>query len=181
VGVFASRAPYRPNPIGISCVRLVAVDGNRVTVAEHDLLDGTPILDIKPYLPYADSFPSARAGWVDELVEPAFSVVLATHAETQLAFLEGQGLMALRPFLAEQLAVRPTDTTRKRLRQLAPDHWEIAYRTWRAEFLLATGGVTVLSVRSGYSDAEIDTPDDPYRDKDLHRHFRRRFPVTSAS
>ena len=57
VGVFASRAPYRPNPIGLSCVRLVAVDGRVVEVDEADLLDGTPVLDIKPYVPAADAFP----------------------------------------------------------------------------------------------------------------------------
>ena len=51
VGVFASRAPYRPNPIGLSCVRLVSVEGRSVEVDEADLLDGTPVLDIKPYVP----------------------------------------------------------------------------------------------------------------------------------
>lgn len=68
-GLFATRSPHRPNPIGLSCVRLVSVDGpgRRVVVADVDLLDGTPILDLKPYVPYADAFPDARAGWVDEV------------------------------------------------------------------------------------------------------------------
>jgi tRNA-Thr(GGU) m(6)t(6)A37 methyltransferase TsaA len=169
VGVFASRAPYRPNPIGMSCVRLAGVEGTRVLVAEHDLLDGTPILDIKPYLPYADSFPEARAGWVDELAEPEFAVVFGPVAAAQLLWLEERGLVALRPFLTEQLAVRPTDPARKRLRQLAPDRWEIAYRTWRAEFRLMPGRIEVLSVRSGYTPAELADGTDPYSDKDLHR------------
>jgi tRNA-Thr(GGU) m(6)t(6)A37 methyltransferase TsaA len=66
-GVFATRSPHRPNPIALSCVALVAVEGRRLRVSGHDLIDGTPILDIKPYLPFADAFPGAAAGWVDAL------------------------------------------------------------------------------------------------------------------
>ena len=68
-GLFATRSPHRPNAIGLSCVRLVSVDAasRSVVVADVDLLDGTPILDMKPYVPYADAFPDARAGWVDEV------------------------------------------------------------------------------------------------------------------
>lgn len=66
-GLFATRSPDRPNPIGLSAVQLVRVEGLRLHVRGVDLLDGTPILDIKPYVPYADAFPDARAGWIDEL------------------------------------------------------------------------------------------------------------------
>jgi tRNA-Thr(GGU) m(6)t(6)A37 methyltransferase TsaA len=65
--LFATRSPDRPNPIGLSAVQLIGVDGLRLHVRGVDLLDGTPILDIKPYVPYADAFPGARAGWIDEL------------------------------------------------------------------------------------------------------------------
>jgi tRNA-Thr(GGU) m(6)t(6)A37 methyltransferase TsaA len=63
--IFATRSPDRPNPIGLSCVRLVRVDGCNLHVQGIDLIDGTPILDIKPYVPYADAFPDAKAGWID--------------------------------------------------------------------------------------------------------------------
>lgn len=66
-GVLATRSPHRPNPIGLSAVRLVGVEGRTLRVRELDLLDGTPVLDIKPYVPYADAFPEAKAGWVDEV------------------------------------------------------------------------------------------------------------------
>lgn len=66
-GVLATRAPHRPNPLGLSCVRVRDVRGRTITIVGHDLLDGTPVLDVKPYVPYADAFPDARAGWVDEL------------------------------------------------------------------------------------------------------------------
>jgi len=67
VGVFATRAPHRPNPLGLSAVRLRGVDlaSGVVRLGGVDLLDGTPVLDLKPYIPYADAFPSAPAGWLD--------------------------------------------------------------------------------------------------------------------
>jgi tRNA-Thr(GGU) m(6)t(6)A37 methyltransferase TsaA len=64
-GVLATRSPHRPNPIGLTCARIVSVRGREVVVAEHDLLDGTPVLDLKPYVPYCDAHPGARAGWTD--------------------------------------------------------------------------------------------------------------------
>ncbi|MFY9345949.1 MAG: tRNA (N6-threonylcarbamoyladenosine(37)-N6)-methyltransferase TrmO [Planctomycetota bacterium] len=70
-GVFATRAPQRPNPIGLSCVRLVRIDKRRLHIADHDLLDGTPVLDLKPYLPYCDSVPAAAIGYVAALPRDA--------------------------------------------------------------------------------------------------------------
>lgn len=67
MGVFATRSPFRPNSLGLSCVRLIAVeeDGS-LRVAGADLMDGTPIFDIKPYVPYADSHPEARSGFAPD-------------------------------------------------------------------------------------------------------------------
>lgn len=65
--LFATRSPDRPNPIGLSAVQLVRVEGLVLHVRGVDLLDGTPILDLKPYVPYADAFPESRAGWIDEI------------------------------------------------------------------------------------------------------------------
>ncbi len=68
-GLFATRSPHRPNPIGLSALRLLKVEGRVLHVRGIDLLDGTPVLDIKPYVPYADAFPGASAGWLDEIGE----------------------------------------------------------------------------------------------------------------
>ncbi len=68
-GVLATRAPHRPNPIGLSAVRLIEVRGRALVVRGVDVLDGTPVLDIKPYVPYADAFADAAAGWTDGLPE----------------------------------------------------------------------------------------------------------------
>jgi tRNA-Thr(GGU) m(6)t(6)A37 methyltransferase TsaA len=69
--LFATRSPDRPNPIGLSAVRLVRIDGCDLHVCGIDLLDGTPILDVKPYIPYADAFPDAKAGWIDAIPRDA--------------------------------------------------------------------------------------------------------------
>ena len=66
-GLLATRAPHRPNPLGLSVLRLLGVEGHTLQVDGLDLIDGTPVLDIKPYLHFADAFPDASAGWVDEL------------------------------------------------------------------------------------------------------------------
>eukprot|EP00754_Rhynchopus_humris_P037957 Rhum_TRINITY_DN20662_c0_g1::Rhum_TRINITY_DN20662_c0_g1_i1::g.171729::m.171729 len=69
-GLLATRSPHRPNGIGLSCCKLLNVSGKVITIRDHDLLHGTPILDIKPYLPFCDSHPEANHGWVDELDKP---------------------------------------------------------------------------------------------------------------
>lgn len=71
-GVFATRAQRRPNPIGLSIERLVRVEGCELIIEDVDILDGTPLLDIKPYVPAFDAYPDERAGWLDgcgEVVE----------------------------------------------------------------------------------------------------------------
>jgi len=64
-GVFATRAPSRPNSIGLSCVRLLRIEGATLHIAGVDALDSTPVLDIKPYVPRFDAYPNSRAGWLD--------------------------------------------------------------------------------------------------------------------
>ncbi|MFA5257375.1 MAG: tRNA (N6-threonylcarbamoyladenosine(37)-N6)-methyltransferase TrmO [Opitutales bacterium] len=65
--LFATRAPARPNPIGISNVRIERIEGNVIHLLDVDILDGTPLLDIKPYVPQYDNYPVTRCGWVDEV------------------------------------------------------------------------------------------------------------------
>lgn len=84
MGVFATRSPFRPNPIGLSCVELEGVEltqeGPVLRVRGADLMDGTPIFDIKPYLPYADSRPQATGGFTDPLDEQLLEVRLPEQA-----------------------------------------------------------------------------------------------------
>ncbi len=90
VGVLASRSPHRPNPIGLSAVEIIRIDreakgGVEIYLRGVDLLDGTPILDIKPYIPYADSIPQANTGWAD-LPTIRIPVGFTEKAESILAF-----------------------------------------------------------------------------------------------
>lgn len=86
VGVFATRSPFRPNPIGLSCVKLEAVDyeeehGLVLKVSGLDLVDETPIYDIKPYLPYVDSHPNARGGFSTEAAQYSLDVYVPAEFE----------------------------------------------------------------------------------------------------
>ncbi|MDT8383846.1 MAG: tRNA (N6-threonylcarbamoyladenosine(37)-N6)-methyltransferase TrmO [Gammaproteobacteria bacterium] len=91
VGVFASRAPFRPNPIGLSAVELEAIDCRsghcRLQLRGADLLDGTPVLDIKPYVPYADALPEARGGFAAQAPVSGLTVGFSELAERQCAAL----------------------------------------------------------------------------------------------
>lgn len=84
-GVFATRATFRPNPLGLSVVKLDGVEIKKGTVelliSGLDLLDGTPILDIKPYLPYSDALPEANGGFADAAPETAMTVAFSVGAE----------------------------------------------------------------------------------------------------
>lgn len=68
-GIFATRAPCRPNPIGLSVVRLIGVQGRTLVIEDVDILDGTPLLDIKPYVPQFDAYPDASCGWLEKRVQ----------------------------------------------------------------------------------------------------------------
>ena len=81
MGVFATRSPFRPNPLGLSCVKITSIqldcpDGPVINVTGADLMDGTPIYDIKPYIRYADARPEAVCGYVDQLQDRCLKVVL---------------------------------------------------------------------------------------------------------
>lgn len=101
VGVFATRSPNRPNPIGLTRVRLVrteqTVEGTVLTVAGADLMSGTAILDIKPYLPYADSVPDAAAGGCSPAARQLLTVEIPPHVA---ALFDEVQLLALREVLA---------------------------------------------------------------------------------
>ena len=77
VGLFATRSPHRPNPIGLSLVELIEIKNNVLILSGADLVDGTPILDLKPYLPYVESIPEARGGWATSIEKEEISVEFA--------------------------------------------------------------------------------------------------------
>ena len=102
IGVFATRSPYRPNPIGLSCVRLIGVEkGNEGTVLKvsgADLVNGTPIYDIKPYLPYADCKTDATGGFTDRTEKRRVEVEIP---EELVGKMDEERLQALKAVLRE--------------------------------------------------------------------------------
>ena len=103
MGVFATRSPFRPNPLGLSCVRIDRVEedpklGPVIYVRGADLMDGTPIYDIKPYVTYADAHPEARSGFVDQTAWEPLEVVIPEHVASRIP---ADHLEALRATLAQ--------------------------------------------------------------------------------
>ena len=177
-GVFATRAPYRPNPIGMSCVKVSQIKGLKIWVNECDLLDHTPILDIKPYLPYADSFPEAKIGWLEDMDRHAFQIDWKAVALTEALWLENQGLMSLEAYVRKQLEYQPLSTRHKRIRRLDNDNcYSLGYRTWRITFELDEESKTILitNIYSAYTSNELIQSEDKYNDKKLHVKFNQTF------
>lgn len=177
IGVFATRSPHRPNPIGLSAVKLLAVEGRKLHISGHDLLIGTPILDIKPYLSEVDAHPGAALPWRDRIEFTPRKLEYSSLALRQLDILDSLGAPDLRKLVETQLALRTADARRQRLGTLPDGRQFLAFRTWRIVFGEDEHTVTVTEVFSGYSAEELaaDAPD-PYGDKALHRAYRERFP-----
>lgn len=141
LGVFATRSPFRPNPIGLSCVRLESVDFNAadgpvIVVSGADLMDGTPILDIKPYLPGVDAHPEAADGFVGENRQTLLEVNIPQETLTNLEkHLSDKQLQGLREVLAQDPRPAFHDDT-ERIYGLAYAHLDI-------KFKVAEGTVTV--------------------------------------
>lgn len=110
VGVFASRSPFRPNPVGLSAVRLLHINKGRdslsLEVQGADLIDGTPIIDIKPYLPYADSIPDALGGFAAAEPQPRLEIHFSDNARRQLKDFKDQ-TPGLETLIRETLSLDP--------------------------------------------------------------------------
>jgi tRNA-Thr(GGU) m(6)t(6)A37 methyltransferase TsaA len=173
LGVFATRSPYRPNPVGISCVKVKSIEKLNIYIEGADLLDGSPILDIKPYVAYADSFPGVEPEWLKNAEK--FTVDYATEAKHELEWLEQKELHQLRGFLQHQLEFEPDNSRKKRVKSDGAG-FVIAYRTWRAYFEIQGNHINIVKIFSGYSEQDLASTEDTYQDKSLHREFKKLFP-----
>ena len=180
VGTFASRSPYRPNPIGLSCVRLLKVEGRTLFVDEADLLNETPVLDIKPYIPMADAFPDAKAGWVEEQVGDLWNVEMSEEFAAQNRWISENSAFDLFSFAQVQLSRGnfSKDVFDSSRRRLTIDEKActgvLAYRTFRIHFSYneQERKVVLLRIASGYTADDLKPgAEDKYGDKDLHRNF----------
>jgi tRNA-Thr(GGU) m(6)t(6)A37 methyltransferase TsaA len=179
-GVFATRSPHRPNPIGMTSARLDGIDGLVVRVRGLDLLDGTPVLDLKPYVAYADAHVGAAAGWL-ETPDPlaSWTVAFDGHAAEQLRWLGGRGVN-LEPDLVAALALGPQPNPYRRIRRRSPNDastMTLALKEWRADFVTSeeTRTLTVVALRSGYRPRQLQADESLA----LHRAFVATFPVVA--
>lgn len=172
ISTFATRAPYRPNPVGISCVELERVEKNRLYIRNFDLLDGTPVLDVKPYIPAVDSFPGSRTGWLEEAEAKPYRILYAPEAVSRIGWIREHGGPDLENFCSVQLTLDPFNRKRKRVTADASGGWRIGCRTWQIGFSVCGRDISVRSVFSNYSTGELCAPEDRYGDKELHRCFR---------
>lgn len=132
VGVLATRSPHRPNPIGMSCLRLERIEGRRLFVRGFDLLDETPVLDIKPYIPMLDSHPEATTGWL----QPAalYDVRLSPEVQAQSSEISEVYDVRLDRYANVQLKEFPLDIRRKRIEQVSENEGILAFREWRIHY-----------------------------------------------
>lgn len=174
MGVFATRSPYRPNPIGLSCVKLVKINNLTLTIEGADLLNDTPILDIKPYLAYVDSIPKAKTGWLKNIEKYRFLIKFSRKAKKQILWLKNHQVGEVEDFIRIHLEYEPTNTKKKRITK-DKTHFIIAYRTWRIRYKIINKTITILDIFSGYSQHELNGADDIYGDKNTHQEFNKEF------
>lgn len=174
-GVFATRSPHRPNPIGITAVPLLGVEGLNIYVGNTDLVDGTPILDIKPYIATVDAFPDASLGWLvgveAQLSEPAkYTITYSEKAVAQVNYLSSQWGIDFMGRVSEILERNPTIHRTRRIRRWRDDLLQIGCGAWRAIFSVEDSSVLVHWISPGYPDGLLEKGGDyqiPDRDAQI--------------
>jgi tRNA-Thr(GGU) m(6)t(6)A37 methyltransferase TsaA len=160
-GLFATRSPYRPNPIGMSCVKLDKISGNRIYIKASDILNNTPVLDIKPYISDYDSFPDASRGWLDNIVKDNYSIEYSHEAGVKVNFLKHHGV-DLTGAISSQLAFNPFDKTRNKF-EAEDNGFIFRFKTWMIKFTITDNLITIENIYSGYKDYNTlygnDTPE----------------------
>lgn len=176
IGVFATRAPYRPNPIGMSLVKLEKVDGLNIYIGPNDILNETPILDIKPFHPESDVAEDVRIEWLESSLTKKMKITFSPLASEQLDYLENRNadLEKIKTFISRQLEYDPINDKKKRV-EFKQSYWILSYRTWRIDFILQDDTVAILGIRSGYSAEDLSSNNDTYQDKQIHRTFIQQF------
>ncbi len=167
-GVFATRSPHRPNAIGMSAVRLIGVDGLTLRIRGVDMIDGTPVLDIKPYVPYTDAIVDASSGWLEQTADPGprYAVEWAPEAARVADWLRERGVDVVAP--AETiLKAGPEPHPYRRIRRTPDGGLRLAIKSWRYRFEVAGDRILVRAIESGYRPRELARLDG---DEDLALH-----------
>jgi tRNA-Thr(GGU) m(6)t(6)A37 methyltransferase TsaA len=188
-GVFATRSPHRPNPLGLSVVRLERVDGLTLYIRNADMLDGTPVLDLKPYVAYADAHPDAGTGWLDPghsgSREPpsdpvrAHAVQFEPLATEQAAWIEAQTGLAIGERIHSTLSLGPAPHPYRRIRSV-DCYMQLSVKEWRVRFIVTGADIRVLEIHSGFRPSQLarDAADETIR---RHREFVEIWPPSKGA
>ncbi len=187
-GLFSTRSPNRPNPLGLSVVRLLRVEGRVLHVCDLDMLDGTPVLDLKPYVAYTDALPDAGSGWLDAAAGapadpgPRYRVSWEPRAQQQLAWLAARSELPLRALVEQALTLGPAPHPYRRIRRVG-DHFRLAVKDFRVRFTVQQDEARVLEIATGYRPQVLRDPDAVASEStplDVHRAFVRCFGPRAA-
>ena len=173
-GVFATRSPHRPNPIGITCVNLKRIDGRKIFIEDHDLINETPILDIKPYLPFSDSHPEASAGWIDEVENNKFDLIFSEMAQMKIEFLLDK-TVELERLCSSTLQLNPFPSKNNRISE-TESGYIIAVKTWRLSYKISEKTVIIDDIFSGYTEQYLTgEKESKWDDVPIHQAFIKEF------
>ena len=164
-GVFATRSPHRPNPIGMSVVRLERVDGLILHIRDADMLDGTPVLDLKPYVAYTDAHPDAGTGWLEDSARPgtlaqpsdpvrAYEVKFEALAAEQARWIEVHTGLEIRERIQSTLALGPAPHPYRRIRRV-DGGMQLSVKEWRVRFAVVERDVRVIEIYSGFRASQL--------------------------
>jgi tRNA (adenine37-N6)-methyltransferase len=150
-GVLATRSPHRPNPIGLSVVRLVRIEGLTLHIEGVDMLDGSPVLDIKPYVPYADAISGANDGWLREDPIEEWRVEVSAEAKTAFDWLRARGV-DLETQATKALSLGPTPHAYRLIKDDV-----LAIKDWRIRFKYKDRTITITEVFSSWRRAQAES------------------------
>jgi tRNA (adenine37-N6)-methyltransferase len=182
-GVFATRSPHRPNPLGISVVRLERIAGLTLHIRDADILDGTPVLDLKPYIAYSDAHPAAGTGWLEESASdpvPDYKVAFEAQAAEQALWIESRTGLAIRERIQSTLALGPEPHPYRRIRRL-DDGMQLAVKEWRVRFTVTERDVRVMEIFSGFRASQLAAEKADDSSLPAHREFVARWPPRPTS
>jgi tRNA-Thr(GGU) m(6)t(6)A37 methyltransferase TsaA len=173
-GVFATRSPHRPNPLGLSAITLLGIEGRRLYIHNPDMLDGTPVLDLKPYIPYADAFPDARAGWTDNVWQQQYDVHWTETALARHLHLLQKFTIDLRSSVEPVLRNDPFPHPYRRIEQREDGSLIMAFQSWRILFRMEATRVVIEDIQSGYSQSAVaEAAPGTLHDQEAHEDFYR--------
>lgn len=171
-GVFATRSPHRPNAIGLSLVRLISISGREIMIGDHDLLDQTPILDIKPYLPHIESIPNAKYGWIEErnANRKNFDITWDGLASEQMQWLKKFYDIDFSSHAENILRHSPYPHPYNRITEKENGKLIFSYQDWRLLFEVNDNQVLIRYLFSGYT-WDVLKNDTSIHNREVHERF----------